>query len=145
MTVLIVGESNPYGQDPRFALYHWPRNASGNRLREHLGLTDVEYHKLLKVNLCRRQWDMREARWRAQELMRGPFDVLVLLGAKVRAAFDGPEPFTCTHDPRAGFPILVGLPHPSGLNRTWLEPDARVRAVGLLQEVAPGVPWRYRP
>jgi uracil-DNA glycosylase len=143
VTILIVGESNPYGSDPQFALYHLPRNASGNRLREHLGLTDVEYSKLDKVNLCRRQWSLREARENAWRLIdSGRHDVLVLLGRKVRDAFGGPAPFEWGS---ARGVKLVGLPHPSGLNRVWREPDARSRAVEVLTIVAPDISWRVRP
>ena len=138
--VLLVGECNPYGADPFFALYHLPRNASGNRLREHLGLTDVEYHKLDKVNLCTGKWSLPKAREHAFALIdAGNYNVMVLLGRKVRDAFGDPPPFEWGS---ARGVKLVGLPHPSGLNRAWLEPDARAQAVAVLTEVAPDVPWR---
>lgn len=142
MGLVIVGEANPYGGDPRFALYHLPRNASGNRLREIMGLPDHAYEQLTKVNLCPRAWSMKVARARAHELHQSAAGgVLVLLGAKVRDAFDGPDFFTVGRclDGRT----LVTLPHPSGLNRMWSEPGARERARALLREVAPEVPWGF--
>ena len=55
--VLLVGEVNPYGADPRMALYHLPRGASGDRLREILGLDDATYiRRLSRVNLCTGRW-----------------------------------------------------------------------------------------
>jgi hypothetical protein len=134
----IVGEANPYGADPYFALYHLPRHASGNRLREHMGLPDHVYEQLTKVNLCPSAWSMKVARVQADKL-REAGGVIVLLGSKVRAAFDGPEFFGVE---RFGdVYTLATLPHPSGLNRMWSAPGARERARALLREVAPEVPW----
>lgn len=140
--VVVVGELNPYGSRPEFALYHLPRKASGNRLREHLGLTDVTYRKLDKVNLCDGEWDPCSARARAVTiLIEKRYDVVVMLGAKVRRAFgsDGPVFF---FESRTFFDhTLVSLPHPSGRCLTWNAPDARDKAVRLLLTVAPQVPW----
>lgn len=135
--LVIVGESNPYHQDPRFALYHLPRQASGNRLRKHLGLTDATYWSLAKVNLCSGKWNLAEARATAEGIIK-LYDSAILLGAKVRKAFDGPEPFSVAV--RAGC-YLVGLPHPSGLNRAWSAPGARARARYVLETAIPWTPW----
>lgn len=35
--LIIVGELNPYGSGPSWALHHLPRGASGDRLRQHRG------------------------------------------------------------------------------------------------------------
>ena len=72
--VLLVGEANPYGGDPEMALYHLPRGASGDRLREILGLRDATYEAIPKANLCPQEWDLREARGRAERLFYGPSD-----------------------------------------------------------------------
>lgn len=151
--VLLVGEDNPYGQDPRFALYHKPRHASGNRLRQHLGLRDATYEKLQKINLCGGKWSAKEARWRAAEINgRAPVTceyaaflddlrVIVLLGAKVREAFGlRTEFFGITGATTANL-VYVVLPHPSGLNRAWNRPGAREDARRLLRHAAPEVPW----
>ena len=138
-SVLLVGECNPYGLRPELALYHLPRRASGDRLREHLGLRDVTYHRLAKLNLCTGRWDAEVARRRAVFLLAGgQHDVFVLLGAKVRAAFGCPTVFERQALPTC---VIVSLPHPSGLCRAWDEPGARERAVGLLAQVAPWVSW----
>jgi hypothetical protein len=153
--VLFVGELNPFGADPRYALYHLPRKSSGNRLRCVLGLTDLEYHKLLdKANLCDGKWSSSAARERLVELVdsRGPGGVVVLLGARVRGVarciareygadlellpFSGLE--VGEGDRRR---VLVSLPHPSGLCRLWNEPGAVTRARRLLTVLAPGVAW----
>jgi hypothetical protein len=121
--VLLVGETNPFGGDPAFALYHEPRYSSGNQLRLILGLTDDEYEVLDKCNLCVGRWSVRAAREAWAHTMPRP--LIVLLGQKVRAATDGPAPFETE---QRGPSLLLGLPHPSGLNRLWHEADARARA-----------------
>lgn len=121
---VLVGELNPYGSDPEMALYPLPRNASGNRLRLILDLTDLEYLDYRRVNLCTGKWGIRAARAAAAEVLEHE-DVCfaVLLGAKVCSAFGVPyEPFTVRPSGR-GYPLVV-LPHPSGLNRAWNEPGA---------------------
>jgi hypothetical protein len=142
--VVVVGELNPYGSRPEFALYHLPRKASGNRLREHLGLTDVTYRRLDKVNLCDGEWDSCSARARAVTiLIEGRHDVVVMLGAKVRRAFGevGLAFFESSTPDHLRGRVLVTLPHPSGMCRAWNAPDARDKAVRLLKAVAPQVPW----
>ena len=156
--VLLVGEVNPLGSDPRHALYHLPRTSSGNRLRCILGLTDLEYHRLLdKVNLCVGKWSTKQAAVLLAELVlrnstgRG---VVVLLGARVRAAARRMIKLASAPDLRVEFftrvtlgsgVVLVSLPHPSGLCRLWNEPGAPARARALLREVAPQVPWGRDP
>lgn len=121
--VLLVGETNPFGGDPAFALYHEPRYSSGNQLRLILGLTDDEYEALDKVNLCKGKWSVHAARAAWAGVVPRP--LIVLLGRKVQTATEGPTPFTyCTR----GQSVLLGLPHPSGLNRLWHVPDTRQRA-----------------
>lgn len=135
--LVLVGELNPYGSDPQFALYHLPRHASGNRLREILGLNDSAYEAIDKINLCTRRWSMKTARAEAWMMML-KYDRLVLLGAKVRDAFEGPEFFQMDIDAPEGHSVqLLTLPHPSGLNRSWNEPGARERARGVMRVFAP--------
>jgi hypothetical protein len=94
---LLVGESNPFGSDPAFALYHLPRTSSGNRLRSILRLTDAEYlAQLDRANLLTgRSWGAVRARDAAAALLRERASTdpallaqpLVLLGRKVAEAF----------------------------------------------------------
>jgi hypothetical protein len=159
--VLLVGELNPFGADPRHALYHLPRRSSGNRLRCLLGLTDLEYHRLLdKANLCDGKWSAKAARERLASLVdaRAPGGVVVLLGARVRSVarrflrerfprdaqrVDYETDFFSSLKVGSGpeYRIYVGLPHPSGLCRAWNEPGSVTRARRLLTMLAPWVAW----
>lgn len=139
----IVGELNPYGQDPRYALYHEPRNASGDRLRRILGLTVRSYVPIQKYNLCSEAWSTEKARWRAKGLI-DECDVLVLLGSKVRHAFERwtleIEPFKVHTLLRPNHRVLlIPLPHPSGMCREWNQPEAVLGARELVKQYA-GLP-----
>jgi len=150
--VLLVGELNPYGSNPLFALWDEPADASGNRLREILGLRSDTYRALHRVNLCAGRWSMRAAREKAGLLTSAdpsrPWDVVVMLGRKVASAFGYRGDFFGVVRPREvpGLqgkpePTLVSLPHPSGLCRVWNDPAAVGRARDLVRAVAPWVPW----
>jgi hypothetical protein len=112
---LIVGESNPYGSDPYYALYPDPDGCAGHRLCcKILGISKPAYLNTFdRVNLCDGPWRIREARTKASTL-RGR--QLILLGSKVCSAFGLPfEPWTLVGDVA---PWVI-LPHPSGLCRMW--------------------------
>lgn len=146
MGALLVGELNPYGADPRFALYHRPRGASGYRLRRILGFSDGAYARLSKLNLCSGRWSNPEARRRAEELVRlSDHNAFVLLGEKVRAAFGGPPPFT-SQTIEGTVLVLATIPHLSGRNLAWNDPTALGRARALLCPLLPAIPsddeWR---
>lgn len=145
MKPLIVGETNPYGADPKYALYPFPRSATGHRLcSKILCVPDNVYLEYFeRVNLCTGKWKIAAARKRARELVRAEEPMkesrlFVLLGAKVAHAFGLEfEPFTCRNNYRLapdgiGCIATVQLPHPSGLNRMWNEPGAYDRAHQLL-------------
>ena len=131
---LLVGEINPYGADPDFALYPEPRGATGDRLcRLILGMRSGQYmERFERVNLCEGKWSIRKARERASRLLAGRPPHLVLLGSKVCSAF-GLE-FTPFQEieycaPELESPVTtVVLPHPSGLCRLWNEAGAFERA-----------------
>jgi hypothetical protein len=137
---LLIGEDNPYGSDPRFALYPRPTFSAGGRLCHRiLRLTEKEYIRdFERVNLCGGKWSMKEARKKAEELSntRPPDAPFVLLGTKVAKAFGARfEPFTFAaqllgegvHRP------LIILPHPSGLNRLWNGIDSFEKAREILR------------
>ena len=126
---LLVGELNPYGSDPRYALFPYPKNSSGDRLcRMVLGLTRVQYlRRFERANLCEGKWSLSDARYKAAELMLGNEGPVILFGAKVAKAFGvGYLPFTIV--PAAGDRDVLVLPHPSGLCRAWNEGGSFERA-----------------
>lgn len=133
MKPLLVGESNPYGSDPHFALYPRPKGSAGHRLcTTVLGLREADYlERFDRVNLCAGEWSMVEAIVKANNLCH---EVFVLLGRKVFQAFlPGPwETFTVQNHCSGTFVIL---PHPSGLSRGWNAYGSFVRAQELLRSV----------
>jgi hypothetical protein len=136
---LVVGEDNPYGGDPRMALFHLPRYASGNRLREHLGLTDAQYVRLQKMNLCPEKWSMKIAREVANAIRRRTdLDLVIMLGSKVKRAFDMQDMnfFVWGYYEQPG-PALLSLPHPSGRNLLWNAPNARQKAQEVIRKAWP--------
>lgn len=147
--VILVGELNPFGADPLLALYHLPRGSSGNRLRVILGLTDAEYARIPKVNLCEGKWSTRAAHDRARGLLADPETrVYVLLGRRVRDAFRAAcgvagllADFSTYRDSGNVAYSLADLPHTSGLCRAWNDPAAAGRARDLLRGCAPEIPW----
>lgn len=143
MKPLLVGEANPYGGDPEFALYPDPPGCAGHRLcHKVMGLDAEEYlERFERVNLCPTKWSLREARERAIELA-GPraASTVVLLGARVARAFQYPfDPFAVHTSYWSGTVFngigrVVVLPHPSGLSRAWNAPGAYERAREALRE-----------
>ena len=146
--VLILGEDNPYGSDPQFALYCYPPGCAGYRLRRILGLPQHQYLALHRKNLCDGAWSKDRAKARALELLdpQASWNVMVLLGRKVTETFEKValddvrlEPFasrTCC----PGM-TLVSLPHPSGRNAGSWSGQAPMRARQILRELAPEVAW----
>ncbi len=147
---VLVGELNPYGSRPEFALYDSPEGSAGERMRRMVcGLRPHTYRALSRHNLCVGEWSGPVARASARHLSCSyEGRVLVLLGRKVASAFGlAREPAFSIHRPPVftlvGGPTTVHvlLPHPSGLCREWHEPGAFARARGLLREACPWVPW----
>jgi hypothetical protein len=146
--VLLVGENNPYGSDPEFALYCYPPGCAGYRLCRILGLPQHQYLSLHRKNLCDGDWSKEQAKERALSLLspQAPWNVMVLLGRKVtetfeKIALDAPliafSTRTCSPDM-----TLVSLPHPSGRNAAaWSNPKLHERAQQILRELAPELPW----
>lgn len=138
MRPILVGEDNPYGSDPRYALYFEPEHSAGGRLcRLVLGLSGKDYIRgFERLNLCGSRWSNEEARKSADAIMARAQDAkstIVLLGAKVTRAFQfNYAPFTKLD--YLDKVRVVFLPHPSGRNRVWNEPGAFARARHLLHE-----------
>ena len=147
-SVLLLGESNPYGSNPEFALYCYPPGCAGYRLHHILGLPQHQYLALHRKNLCDGDWSKEQAKKRARELISSaaPWRVMVLLGRKVTETF---EKVALRDVPLVPFSsrmcspslTLVSLPHPSGRNAAAWNLQARARARQLLRELAPEVAW----
>lgn len=132
---LLVGESNPYGSDPYYALYPHPQGSAGQRLCcKVLRLSRSYYLEAFeRINLCDGRWSIREARAKADGVPQNRKKVL--LGAKVSQAFGVPfTPFMISESLNA----LI-LPHPSGLCRIWGEPGAVDRAYAAAVDFMPEV------
>ncbi len=143
---VLVGESNPYGEDPEFALYPAPDGCSGHRLCcRVLQMRRLSYLETFhRANLCAGSWNAGEAREKAHELcMR--YERLILLGARVCSAFcmtyhpfiegglrDVERRHPCRH-------VLI-LPHPSGRCLLWNQPGnyqrAREAVAAFVPEIA---------
>lgn len=139
MKITLIGEFNPYSPDPKMALYPIPAagaGARGARVMRALDMSEDAYlstfvrHDLLHEP----RWSVPEARRRARDILRTSESRMVLLGARVAAAF-GLTPFwgfcfqqrTVVLHGDVTRRVLV-LPHPSGRSRAWNEPYARDRA-----------------
>jgi hypothetical protein len=159
--VLIVGETNPYGADPDYALYHLPERAAGGRLQASIMGVSARhwYLPMWRTNLCTGAWDSGEAKDRAAVLLdsAAPWRTIIMLGKQVMRSFtfhtwQQAMPFTSyaswrrsSNDDiapdRDRMFTLVALPHPSGRNTIWNTPKAVAQAREVLGEVIPGIPW----
>lgn len=149
MLIHLIGELNPYGADPDYALYDEPRAASGWRLRELIfGIPRRRYldpETFRRQNLCVGEWSRIAARQAMQTVMDGvsPGDLVIGLGRRVTSSHvwtDPPRPFDRRPLPSRRA-IFLSLPHPSGLCREWNDPYAITRARRILAELAPHVEW----
>lgn len=138
-----VGESNPHGPDPKYALFCWPVGSAGWRLAHVvLGLSRRTYLSCPRLNLLTGpRWSVPAAREAATAILNAPpTDVLILLGRKVAAAFDVAGVPTFGSKRLIGGPLVVVLPHPSGRCRDWSEPDAVARARAAVGAACPRLP-----
>ena len=130
--VLLVGESNPYGSDPYFALYPEPDGCAGARLCAVLGYEPSTYLRAFdRCNLLiGPRWSVPAARGAADTLTA---EYRVLLGARVARAHGLMfVPFCNVQD--NGWRGVV-LPHPSGRSRLWNESGAPLRARRLVADL----------
>lgn len=139
MKPLLVGECNPYGDDPRLALYPDPPTSAGGRLCHRiLKMGEREYLRAFdRVNLCSREWDMMAARLAARVVLEeanAKSRVVVVLGANVAAAF-GLRPFEPFESYYFNGARVLVLPHPSGRCRIWNVPGMIERARERVVEV----------
>lgn len=137
---LLVGELNPYGGDPDYALYPAPDGCSGHRLCCLIfGMRRTDYlREFERANLVAGRWSMPAARAAADELLERRGCTFILLGSKVAAAFGKKfAPFTVSRYMARDDMLLAMLPHPSGLCRLWNVPGAVAQARHLVVTVYP--------
>jgi hypothetical protein len=131
---VLVGEMNPYGADPDYALYPAPDGCSGHRLCcLILGMQRRHYlDSFDRVNLCDGKWSIKAARIKATELWASGRR-FILLGSKVCYAWGIPfTPFIFSDNGNC-----VVLPHPSGLCRLWNEVGVIAKAREVVSQIAP--------
>ena len=141
--IILIGESPGKGStlanhSPLFPL---PKSASGFRLKELMGLSLTQYTVLRRVNLIAKpmhgKWDKELAAWTAKGLLGGGLlrdSRCILLGQKVKEAFSllSMEDFTWT---RYDHIQVASIPHPSGLNRVWNDPEVKAKAERFFSEL----------
>ncbi len=147
MTILLLGESNPYSRDPDDALLPWPENAAGDRLRRILNMKSDEYlATFTRANLCGARWSMPAAVAEARVLLDVHTPQLVIaLGIKVCGAVCRATnhaligAFGCEKVGVEGLARVLALPHPSGRNRIWQIPGTMQRARDAFAEARNGI------
>lgn len=150
--LLLVGELNPYGADPDYALYYEPPHSAGGRLqRLVLGLPARQWYlPIWRVNLCVGDFDHEDAAARAAELQGdAPWMTIVMLGRRVQRAFGMPRKsgginerdFWHTVSTIGAARRLIGIPHPSGRNPAWNDRGNIERARSLMRHEIPEIPW----
>lgn len=156
---MLVGESNPYGDDPEMVLYPYPDGCSGHRLWRVLGVGRTRYLSFTRVNLCRGIFQMLQARERARLLkslvksehstdadVRDRHSLIILCGTRVRQAFGLHDVATWSSTEDVNGVSWLALPHPSGRSRVWgagmWGPGGSVARVrDTLRGLASHVPW----
>lgn len=134
--IVLVGEMNPYGSDPRYALFCKPDRSAGGRLqRLILEMSPADYLRdTIRYNLCEGKWSIVKAREEASRIKsHHSEDVIVILGRAVAGAFglSDCKPFSVNGN-------FVIIPHPSGRCLTWNEEGAFKRARDLIQSAIQG-------
>jgi hypothetical protein len=149
---LLIGMNNPYGQNPRYALYPMPENSAGGLLydmvREATGLTPPQYIEMFdRINIVDGEWNRRRAAANAVDLIRSLAGRnVVLLGRKVQEAFGlyhsdrGPitEIRKVTSLLPRGEATFHCIPHPSGRNPWYNDPENRQLVKNLLARLHEG-------
>lgn len=139
----LIGENNPYGGDPYFALYPEPSNSAGGRLcRVILGMYPAAYLRTFKrMNLLQRpKWSAPAARDAAAKFIAetAAEDRFILFGRKVFEGFR--DQITVSEwAPFKSRGRFLLLPHPSGLCRMWGEPLAVRTARAAVADFAPDI------
>lgn len=154
MTVLLVGEQPPpswkFRSEEEFRRKHspmfpYPVRSAGGRLRDVSDLMLGEYiHGLTRVNLVPKWTD----KWPGREVVQGYARTLLdrhepthvfLCGRRVVDAFypgDNVD-LPSAHVSMMGARRFYCIPHPSGRNLAYNDPDVRATVRGYFREVRP--------
>lgn len=126
---ILIGESNPRSSHPDHALHPYPVGSSGHRLSRILGLTPADYLvRFRRLNLLDGpRWSIPAARDAAEVIRRRGDGPLILLGSRVRRAFEL-EAWTWFSVGSRGGVWYTVIPHPSGRNVAWNSIQNRIRA-----------------
>lgn len=146
MKNMIVGMTNPLGDDPRMALFPSPERSAGHRLwrmlHEVSGATRVEYRDGFdRRNLVVGEWNANAAKDGAARLREelelprpgGRPLTVVALGREVAAALD--MSFELISPVVRDGVIWRQVPHPSGRNLFYNDPVHRMMVGVLLEEL----------
>lgn len=126
---LLVGEQPRPGGNPKLPLWPWPKNCAGARLFAMSGMKLMDYLRLLaRVNVSRQpvaRWNANGARQRGLALIETlpPGMRVIACGARARDALGIGDWFRITdlkHRVQG-----VAIPHPSGRNLEYNDPDNR--------------------
>ena len=152
---VIIGMNNPYGTDPKYALYPAPQKAAGYRLykmleeafnRRHpppaLLLRKAYIDGFDRRNILSGHWTMDRAKKIGRLMAQGLINRrVVVLGRGPEAALGLPKTDWFMHNryewPRVladgshGFDYWT-IPHPSGMCREYNNPENRQRAGDIL-------------
>ncbi len=142
MAPIFIGEANPYGAHPRYALGDEPATSAGGRLRRKiLGVRSATYLACERLNLCPTVWNREQARVRAARLLdTRSGEVLILLGRKVADAFGLSDVPAFGTRQLIGGPKCVVLPHPSGRNAAMWSAEGIRRARTAIRAACPEFP-----
>jgi hypothetical protein len=139
---IIIGMNNPISTMPGHELYPAPEGCTGHRLWRLLhartGAFRQQYlNAFERRNLVRGlEYNKRVAKMRAGAIVAelwGSGRVVILLGQDVRRAFGHPE--LLVHPQEISGCTWRQLPHPSGRNLWYNDPDNRKVAELLLEEL----------
>lgn len=140
MKPVIIGMNNPLSSDPKYALFPHPPGCTGYRLWKMLeartGVFRAEYIQVFeRRNLVpTKEWCAVTANVNARSMLPelGGRTVL-LLGNEVRKAFGVPP--LLVHPQEIGGVTWRQLPHPSGRNRWYNDPENVRLAEVLMQDL----------
>jgi hypothetical protein len=138
---LIVGMNNPLSLDPKYALYPTPKGCAGHRLYEMLRAVESSVtmsgyaRRFERVNLVVGPWSASSAKIRAHEMIPALVGRrVVLLGREVAKSFGFSDKCDFSVGGNLGLhgcdgSVFYVLPHPSGRNPLYNDPEVR-RAAG---------------